>query len=319
MHHQLSHRDTEAADGITLTEAKTLYLDAKQKGRSSTFKSAADRCVDYLIGCHGDKRIDAYTRSEVNQFRDTLLDRGLSRASVKRTFNTLRAIVNFAARESDLSEIKAFSAVFLGDDGAELESKRNPIPPEVLKAIQNECRGLNDEPRWLVALISDTGMRLSEAVGLVREDIVLEGELPHVTVRAHPWRRLKTKGSERTIPLVGTSLWAATRALAATDGSFAFPRYCDQDGNKSNSASAALNKWLSPRVPEGCVVHSFRHSLRDRLRAIECPPDIIDRIGGWSVAGIGESYGAGYPLSVIHKWMAEIAGSSDCEPQTGSK
>ena len=35
---------------------------------------------------------------------------------------------------------------------------------------------------------------------------------------------------------------------------------------------------------DGCVIHSLRHSLRDRLRAIECPADIIDAIGGWPKA-----------------------------------
>ena len=109
---------------------------------------------------------------------------------------------------------------------------------------------------------------------------------------------------QRVIPLVGASLWAATKAYEAAEGPFLFPRYCGPDGNKANSASGALNKWLSPRVPEGCVVHSFRHSLRDRLRAVECPPDIIDRIGGWAVSGIGESYGDGYPLSVTTRVSA---------------
>ena len=47
-----------------------------------------------------------------------------------------------------------------------------------------------------MALISDTGMRLSEAAGLAREDIVLDADIPHVIIRPHPWRRLKTKGSE---------------------------------------------------------------------------------------------------------------------------
>ena len=59
---------------------------------------------------------------------------------------------------------------------------------------------------------------------------------------------------------------------------------------------AALNKWLKPRVPEGCVIHSFRHSMRDRLRAEECPSEIIDAIGGWLSAGVGNSYGDGYPI-----------------------
>ena len=36
--------------------------------------------------------------------------------------------------------------------------------------------------------------------------------------------------------------------------------------------------------------------MRDRLRAVECPADIIDQIGGWSRKGVGESYGRGYQV-----------------------
>ena len=28
----------------------------------------------------------------------------------------------------------------------------------------------------------------------------------------------------------------------------------------------------------------------------ECPQDIMDRLGGWSVGGVGETYGSGYPI-----------------------
>ena len=55
-------------------------------------------------------------------------------------------------------------------------------------------------------------MRLSEAIGLHKDDIRLENQRPHIVLRTHKWRRLKTKGSERIIPLVGVSLWAAKRA-----------------------------------------------------------------------------------------------------------
>jgi len=313
LHQRSSVEVVAQCDRITLTEAKELYVGTKKEGRSATFTQAAERCTEYLIGCHGDKPVDAYTRDEVNRFRDALFQRGLSKASVKRTFNTVRAIVNFAARENGLPEIKAFSGVFIGDEDSVQTARRTSIPANALAAVQRSCRELNDEPRWLVALISDTGMRLSEAVGLVGEDVVLNCEHPHVVVRAHPWRRLKTKGSERVIPLVGAALWAARKACEAAERPFLFPRYCGPEGNKANSASGALNKWLSPRVPKGCVVHSFRHSLRDRLRAVECPPDIIDRIGGWAVSGIGESYGDGYPLPVTSKWMRKLVSVEDRE------
>jgi integrase len=61
--------------------------------------------------------------------------------------------------------------------------------------------------RWLLAIISDTGMRLSEAVGLDKDDIILDAPIPYISLQQHSWRRLKT----RLIPLIGVALWAAKR------------------------------------------------------------------------------------------------------------
>ena len=98
-------------------------------------------------------------------------------------------------------------------------------------------------------------MRLSEAAGLAREDVLLDADISHVIIRQHPWKRLKTKGSERTLPLVGASLWAAERAVEASQHSpYLFTRYCNNKGCKANSASAALNKWMKTiigKVGEG--------------------------------------------------------------------
>ena len=72
-------------------------------------------------------------------------------------------------------------------------------------------------------------------------------------------------------------------------------------------SSAALNKWLKPRVPEKCVIHSFRHSMRDRLRAINAPSEMIDQIGGWSNQSIGKNYGSGYTLKNLLEAMHKIS------------
>jgi integrase len=149
-------------------------------------------------------------------------------------------------------------------------------------------------------------MRLSEAAGLHINDIILDEDIPYINLKPHPWRSLKTKGSQRQIPLVGASLWAAQRIKANPHRTFAFPRYNTTSTTNANSASAAINKWLKLRVPEGCVIHSFRHSLRDRLRAVQCPSDMIDQIGGWSTAGVGQSYGEGYSLDVSSEWLKSI-------------
>ena len=146
-------------------------------------------------------------------------------------------------------------------------------------------------------------MRLGEAVGLLKSDINLNSDIPYVNIRPHPWRSLKTIGSERKIPLVGASLWASKRIVVANESQFAFPRYTNHSFSNANHASAALNKWIKEQLTDPYVIHGFRHSMRDRLRAVECPSDIVDRIGGWLTSGVGQTYGKGYPLTVLFKWL----------------
>ena len=109
--------------------------------------------------------------SDAGRFRDHLFERGMSSSSVKRVFSSVRAVINLAIREHGLSVTNVFSGTFIPDD--EVKKKRLPIPAPDLVKIQQECMTLDDEPRWLIALISDTGMRLSEACGLQACDIHL--------------------------------------------------------------------------------------------------------------------------------------------------
>ena len=77
--------------------------------------------------------------------------------------------------------------------------------------MQQACTKADDEMRWLLAIISDIGMRLSEAAGLHRDDIILDVPLPYLNLQPHSWRRLKTRGSARHVSLIGASLWEAKR------------------------------------------------------------------------------------------------------------
>ena len=125
-------------------------------------------------------------------------------------------------------------------------------------------------------------MRLAEAAGLHVGDFKLDEDIPYVDIKPHQWRSLKTKGSQRRIPLPGVSLWAAQRITANASSCFAFPRYTDNSRCIANSASNALNKWLHANFRKDIFIHGFRHAMRNRLRAVSCPSEMIDQIGGWS-------------------------------------
>ena len=287
----------------SLLDALEVYLEQKGKGRPKTFRVAAERSCNYLIGLCGNKPLSHYTRQDALQFRDWLVARGLTGSSITRNFSYLKAVINFALSEYALDIRNPFVGIYHDRSAGVLV--RKPIPIEAIRDVQSECRQIDDDMRWLVALISDTGMRLAEGAGLLKEDLVgLDTHLPCVRVTKHPWRNLKTSSSERHIPLVGEALWAARRIVEADNGlDFAFPRYNRTSPTAANSASAALNKWLKQYVPAGCTMHSFRHSMRDRLRAVQCPADMTDQIGGWMTDGVGQGYGSGYPLSVLREWL----------------
>ena len=295
----------DVGQGPNLSDAAVLYLRLKGQNKPPAFEATLKRGCGYLIDCCGMKDLAAYTRSDATEFRDYLFAKGLNGASVARIFGTVRAVINLALSEFGLPIVNPFSNVYF-DRSAGVQ-KRLPVQTDDIKKVQEECYKVDDEKRWLIALIADTGMRLAEGAGLLRSDFIEQDGILCVNIRPHPWRSLKTASSARVIPLVGSSKWAVERILAHPNCSeFAFPNYNDGERTNANSASAALNKWLKTKIRREYTIHSFRHSMRDRLRAMECPSDVIDQIGGWVTQGVGHGYGSGFPVAVIRKWIEQL-------------
>ena len=292
-------------DTPDVSDALDLYLRLKGDGKDKTFIRTANRNIEYIIKVLGNKNIKSYTSKEASKFRDWLIEQGMSLSTVKRVFLSVKAVINLSIQEHGLDINNPFSKTYM----PEIDDKqyRESIPSETIKHIQSLCREYDDDLRWLIALLSDTGMRLGEGVGLLKSDINIDCDIPHIKLIPHPWRRLKTRSSERYIPLTKESEWACKRILEHNNDSlFAFPRYTSLKGCNANSASAALNKWLKEQLTDAYVIHGLRHSFRDRLRAIECPSEIIDQLGGWSLRSVGQGYGIGYKLDKLVKWINKI-------------
>ena len=156
-----------------------------------------------MVSLSGDKTISPYNRSDALKFRDALISRGSSQATVKRNLPDVRAIWNYIAREQGIESVKPFANLSYGNATAPM--KRMPIPIEDIHKVQKLCFELDDDIRWIIAAASDSGMRLAEVIGLAADDVHLDGEVPFVRLSEHPWRRLKTAESERDVPLVGLS------------------------------------------------------------------------------------------------------------------
>ena len=289
---------------FTLSEATQQYLQLKGIGKAKTFHQAAMRNAGTVIEICGARVVTEYRTTDAGQVRDVLISKGLSVLSVRRSFTTIKAIINLAIAEHGLDLRNPFSFIFMPEANSK---KRVSIPVDTIREIQEACYQIDDDRRWLIALISDIGMRLAEAAGLHIDDLHLDEEIPYVDIKPHPWRSLKTKGSQRQVPLVGASLWATQRIKETASSCFAFDRYTDNQQCRANSASNTLNKWMQSHFREDIVIHGFRHALRDRLRTVNCQSEMIDQIGGWSSGKIGEGYGDGFNSADVIDCMNFIA------------
>ena len=295
--------DVKSPPSPKLSEATQQYIKLRGMGKAKTFHQTAIRNSNVVIEILGDRNLREYSTVDAGKVRDALIKQGLNILSVKRTFITIRAIFNLAIAENGLDMRNSFASVYMPEGDIK---KRVSIPIDTIREIQQACYRTDDDMRWLVALISDTGMRLAEAAGLHIDDLHLDEEVPYVDIRPHPWRSLKTKGSQRHIPLIGASLWAALRIKENESSCYAFSRYTDDRQCRANAASNTLNKWMEANFRRDIVVHGFRHAIRDRLRIVNCPSEMIDQIGGWSSGKIGEGYGEGFSTTSLNHFMFHL-------------
>lgn len=199
--------------------------------------------LDGLIAVVRNKSIRKLTRDDTKLHIEKCLKSGSKTTTVRRRLRSFSAIVNLWIRERDTTATNAFSGLRIKNEGKD-SRRRVPVSMDSLEALYQASRAADDDIRWLSAMLMDTGARISEVAGLLIDDIKLKGPVPHVIFRPHPWRSIKTE-DRREVPLVGTSLWAATRVVeSAIDGQrFAFPRYARCKGNH---ASKTLNDWIKP-------------------------------------------------------------------------
>ena len=119
--------------------------------------------------------------------------------------------------------------------------KRGVFTNEQLKLGYDKALKSGSQIKLLMPLLGETGCRLAEIIGLRVEDIDLENDLIHI--RPNSARRLKTRNSERTLPLVGYARLAMELALDQSDSEWLFPRYI-RDGKCYDTTSMVCSSFL---------------------------------------------------------------------------
>ena len=284
---------------VLLSEMAEEYLALRQIDRVPPHSA-----LSTFISLAGDRDVGTYTREDAKLFVHHLQLRGNKTATIRRRINSLSAILNYSHAELDLDKRNPFTRLMIRNEGQDVR-KRGTFTNEQLKQGYDKAIASGSQVKLLMPLLGETGCRLAEIVGLELQDIDMENELIHI--RPNSIRRLKTRNSERTFPLIWYAKTAMEQALNESDEKYLFLRYVRAGQCKADHASAALGKWLKKDF-DGLTAHCLRHTFRDRLRAVECPLELIDQIGGWSSIGtIGSKYGQGFDLDSVRDQLDAIS------------
>jgi len=295
---------------ISLSDAVEHYIDIRGKTEDRKFLNSVRGSLAFFVDNLGDKPINGYRRKEVwERLLSGIRMGGRKTATVARRLSDIRAAVNQAILDFEYEFNNPFEKQTIPNLREDEESRTSLTPIQHDGLIQLFSKGEYGDTLNGLRMLFDTGMRVSELVGSRTEDVLLDHEIPHIRLQRNPFRSLKTKQSQRLIPLIGYALEGARRQLDVSN-EWLFPRYIDHGRQqvKNDSASAAMNKRLKPL---GFTCHSLRHNLKDRLRRANVSMDNIKELQGWSRVDQASRYGEMSLLELLAVDMAKINVWSD--------
>jgi len=293
---------------VTLGDVLDAYYEGNTSGSAAKDhrqKTRLERCKTDLVAALG--RVKVYdlshteiTRKNANAYRDHLLKR-LSPSSVLRNKNAINAALNWYLKEHGLELTNPFNGMLVKNAGASKDD-RLPLSDEDLLLLNETYRDTDAEVYYL--LLRETGLRVSELAGIQVGDVSLQDRSLHV--QPNDIRGLKTKGSQRVIPLSDASLAALQQHRQGKDDRDpVFPRYARTNGNTSLSAMMMKHFRKAITDPKKSL-HSLRHRMKDALRNTGCGDELGKSILGHTTSGVSARYGSGHSVGVMREALEKV-------------
>lgn len=298
-HWRVTQRFLWGEYSLLLSECADLYLKVKAIHSESKAGQRIVRDWNRFLEAVGDVSVQQLNREQIRSYVDRRLEQGAKTGTVRRELNSLRASVSLALLERQLNYVNPFEGIVIPKEGSDV-SEKAVFTIDELSLILAEALKINDQLRLIAVLMSHTGMRIAEVVGLRRSDCKVSSGVSYVLVEPHDARTLKTKTSKREIPIVGLALQAIDVLMqGCKKDEPLFGLYVKDGRVNANSASGAINKWLRRVTGNGKVSsHCFRHTMKDMLMEANVPKSVQTAIGGWGSSDISDNYGKGYSLRV---------------------
>lgn len=285
---------------LTVEDYADLWLPTYQGRTARGFTERTRKSYRALLDRHampyfGRWRMADVRKSDVRAFVSHLQEKGLAPASVKKILVPLAAM--FAtAHEDDEIPSNPVAGVRINFRREVEDGEDEPAKSLTMAQIEVFMGHVPDEHRLLFRLLADTGLRISEAIGLNVGDIEF-GAAPVLRVRRQSYRgtmsKLKTRNGRRDLPLpsdLGRALWV--RCQGADHDA---PLFATRTGSRLSDGNLR-RRVLAPAATAAGVpwigFHTFRHTCASRLLS-----------GGKNIAQVSKWLGHADPAFTLRTYV----------------
>lgn len=305
----------EDVQSLPISEVLEIYITDicaaenryKSPAQLKMWEKVKRRAVSNFIELTGsDRPVMEITREDATKFYKWWLSRiahgegkkeKYQATSGNRDVGNMRVILS-----SYFNFIQAKSTVNPFDDLHFKDKKIRSRPPFSVKWLKDNIIAnpalakLNPQARGIMLALIETGARPSELCNILPSNIHTGAKIPYIKISGRDdetgAREIKTRSSEREIPLVGIALEVFKKHPNG------FPKYQDKETN----LSATLNKFFTTHKmfeTTNHKIYSFRHSFEDRMKEAGLDTELRMMLMGHTIDR--PTYGSGGSL----KWKAD--------------
>ena len=292
----VSKEDNKDADTPTVGEYIDTFVKLYKQKQQSLTKESRDRVIrNHIKPKFGKTRLSDLSVSGIQDWMNELDAKGYSHETLLKIKNTMSPALDSAVEDGYMKR-NPFRSSRLVIAGKPTEHHK-AIPQEKMNAIREVIPEITDvRIRSMLALLSYTGMRMEEVLGLRWEDLDFEEGWIHIRrAVVHPGRNLgeikppKSKTSERKIPLPKDLV----RYLAPKYNK-GFVLYSYSDTTRETPMSYTEARRVFQKIREYCDLngysaHDFRDTCATEWREAGIPVDVIAHLLGHSKSDITEN------------------------------
>lgn len=322
----------EALMALTSTPLNPDLLDhwAKERGVAAKGVDKHRAVIRWFIERGGPPSAEAITRKHVIEFKDTMIDEGVTAANANAKLSCLRTLLGFAADNGSI-ELNPAAGISVRDKDKD-RRKREEFSLAALEAIFSSAvyaaglrptQGRGEAAFWIPLIALFTGARLEEIAQLRPQDIRRERYVGETDEQYDAWvidiaktdqTATKNASSDRRVPLhpelekLGLVRYAERMKGAGHERLFP-----DLRPNKYGQLGAKWGEWWSGYKRDACgvadagmVFHSFRHTFKQYARHVGMVEGVQRQIMGHSPGDTADGYGASrYSLHQLVQGMRQ--------------